>query len=99
MPAGISRVPKYIIIVSVLVNPDTNVCHTGHNLPFHVMFDKDVKGIAFRQSDGVHMEGVLVMIDACPPDLSVPIDQVTVQCVVMAIARRQNGLLDYQAQA
>ena len=96
MPAGISRVDNNIV-VSVLVNPNTNVCHTRHDLPFHVVLDKDVKGVAFYQSDGIYMEGVLVMIDARTPDFSMPVDQVTVQGVVMTIARRQDGLLNNQA--
>ena len=99
MPAGISRVHKYIITVSVLVNPDTDVCYAWHDFPFHIMLDKDMKGIAFCQSDGVHMKGVLVVIDAGASDFPLSVDQVAVQGVVMAIAGRPDGLLDNQAQA
>ena len=60
------------------------------------MLDKDMEGVAFYQSDGVHMEGVLIMIDAGASDFPLLVDQVTVQGVVMAIARRQYSLLDNQ---
>ena len=44
------------------------------------------------------MKRILVMVDACASDIASLIDQVTVQGVVVPIARGQNRLLDYQTQ-
>ena len=72
--------------VAISLDLDANVCHTRHDFPFHIMLDEDVKGVAFCQSDGIYMEGVLVVIDACAPDSTFLVNQMTVQRVVMAIA-------------
>ena len=74
------------MLVGISLDPDADICHARHNIPFHIMLDKNMKGVAFCQSDSVHMEGVLVMIDAGTFDFSLFVNQVTVQGVIMAIA-------------
>ena len=34
------------------------------------MFDENAKGIAFCQTDGIYMESVLVVVDACALDVA-----------------------------
>ena len=70
----------------MFVDPDADVCHTWHDFPFHIVLDTDMKRIAFCQTDGIHVESILVMVDACTSDGSFLLNQMTVQGVVMALA-------------
>ena len=74
------------MLVGISLDPDSDICHARHNIPFHIMLDMNMEGVAFCQSDSVHMESVLVMIDAGTFDFSLFVNQVTVQGVIMAIA-------------
>ena len=85
--------------VGISLDPDTDVCHARHDFPFHIVLDVNMKGVAFCQTDGIHMEGVLVVIDAGASDGTIFVNQFAVQGVVMSIARRQNSLLDNQTQS
>ena len=71
---------------SVFVNSDADICHTWHDFPFHIMLDDNMKRVAFCQTDGVDMESILVMIDACASDAAFFVDQMTVEGIVMTIA-------------
>ena len=74
------------MLVGILLDLDADICHARHDFPFHIVLDEDVKGVAFCQSDGIHMKGVLVVIDASASDGTFLVDQTTVQGVVMTIA-------------
>ena len=83
----------------MFVDPDADVCHTWHDFPFHIVLDADMKRVAFCQTDGIHVEGILVVIDTRASDSAFLVDQFTIQGVIMAIAGWQDYLLDNQAQA
>ena len=45
---------------------DADVCDTWHDLPFHIVSDLYMQGVAFCQMDGVDVEGILKKVDAIP---------------------------------
>ena len=55
-------------LVGISLDLNADVCYARHDFPFHVMLDENVKRIAFCQADGIHVEGVLVVIDTCASD-------------------------------
>ena len=87
------------MLVGISLDLDADVCHASHDFTFHVVLDKDTKRVAFCQTDGIHVEGVLVVIDTRASDSAFLVDQFTIQGVIMAIAGWQDYLLDNQAQA
>ena len=64
--------------VGISLDLDADVCHARHDLPFHIVLDIDMKGIAFCQTDGIHMEDVLIVIDSCAFDGASLVNQFTV---------------------
>ena len=50
------------------------------------------------QTDGVQMEGLLIIADALPTELTTFIHKFADKCVAMHIARRKNCLFHHQAE-